>query len=136
MQNSVVVFTFFDYDQKCPFWTNLVQKVKIINLTWNVIPKLWRIQKVKIISSSWNLVPKLIGICRTQWSCSLFSFSIRNAFFWADLGQNVKLVSTRWNLMCRLIWKCRTQRWCSLFLFLIRNTLFGQIWSKTSKLTV
>ena len=52
------------FDRKYPFWTNLVQKVKIISL-------------------SWNLVPTLIRICWIQWRCSLFSFSNRNVF----LGQ-------------------------------------------------
>ena len=60
MQNSIVVLNFFVYGQKCSFWANLVQKVKIISLSWNSVPTLFR-------------------ICRIQWRCSLFSFSVRNA---------------------------------------------------------
>ena len=32
MQNSVVMFTFFDFDRKYHFWVNLVQKVKVASL--------------------------------------------------------------------------------------------------------
>ena len=31
MQNSVVMFTFSDFDRKYPFWVNLVQKIKIVS---------------------------------------------------------------------------------------------------------
>ena len=55
MQNSMVVFTFSVLDQKLTFRANLVQKIKIISL-------------------SWNLVPRLISICWIQWWCSLFLF--------------------------------------------------------------
>ena len=33
MQNSKVVFTFFVFERKYPFWANLVQKSKIITLS-------------------------------------------------------------------------------------------------------
>ena len=55
MYNSMAVFTFSVLDGKHPFWANLVQKIKIV-------------------SFSWNLVPRLIQICRVQWWCSLFVF--------------------------------------------------------------
>ena len=48
MQNSMVVFTFSVLDQKHTFWVNLFQKIKIVSL-------------------SWNLVPRLIRVCRIQW---------------------------------------------------------------------
>ena len=48
IQNSMVVFTFSVLDWKYPSWANLVQKIKIISLTWNLV--------------SW-----LIRICRIQW---------------------------------------------------------------------
>ena len=32
MQNSLMLFTFFVFDRKCPFWANLVQKIKIVSL--------------------------------------------------------------------------------------------------------
>ena len=61
MQNWMVMFTFSLFDRKCPFSANLVQKVKIISL-------------------SWNLVPALIRIYRIQWRCPPFLFSIRMPF--------------------------------------------------------
>ena len=33
IQNSMMVFTFFIFDQKYPFWTKLIQKIKIITLS-------------------------------------------------------------------------------------------------------
>ena len=48
MLNSVVMFRFSLLDQKYPFWTNLIQKGKIVRLRW-------------------NLVPRLIGICWIWW---------------------------------------------------------------------
>ena len=32
MQNSMAMFTFSVFDWKYPFWTNLVQKIKIVTL--------------------------------------------------------------------------------------------------------
>ena len=114
MQNAMVIFTFSVFDRKYPFWANLVQKVKIISL-------------------SWNLVPRLIRICRIQWWCSLFLFLTGNTLFGQIFGQ---IVSLRWNLVASLIRICRIQWCCSLFLFLSGNALFGQIWSKKSKLSL
>ena len=48
-------------DRKYPFWRNLVQKIKIVSL-------------------SWNLVPRLIRICIIQHWCFLFLFSAENTF--------------------------------------------------------
>ena len=64
MQISMEMFTFFLSDQKCPFWKNLVQNVKIVSLRL-------------------NLLTSIIRICRIQRWCSFFSFSIGNAL----LGQ-------------------------------------------------
>ena len=47
------------FDWKYLFWVNLIQKLKIISL-------------------SWNFVPRLIQICRIPWWCSLFLFSTGN----------------------------------------------------------
>ena len=158
MQNSMILFTFFVFEWKCPFWANLVQKIKIVTLCW-------------------NLVPRLIRICRTHWCYSLFCFWVEIPFlgkfgpksqnchfklkigtynnsnmqnsmvmfiffvfdwkypFWANLVQKVKIISWSWNLVARLIRICRIQWCCSLFLFLSGNTLFGQIWFKKSKLS-
>ena len=117
MQNSMVMFIFFVFDRKYPFWANLVQKVKIIS---------W----------SWNLVARLIRICWIQWCCSLFSFltgsallgqiwsklSIFTVFFVSDqkrpflgkfgpkcqkFARLIRIRNQRWWI----------QRWCSLILF-------------------
>ena len=32
MENSMMLFTFFAFDWKKPFWANLVQNAKIVNL--------------------------------------------------------------------------------------------------------
>ena len=48
-------------DQKYPFWTNLVQNIKIVSL-------------------SWTLVPRLIRIRRIQWWCLIFPFLTGNIF--------------------------------------------------------
>ena len=62
MQIWMMLFIFFVFKWKYPFWANLVQKIKIISL-------------------SWNLVPRLIRICWSQWWCSLFLFLIGNMLF-------------------------------------------------------
>ena len=56
MLNSIVMLTFSVLDQKYPFWANLIKKIKIISL-------------------SWNLVPRLIRTCTIQWRFSLFPYS-------------------------------------------------------------
>ena len=50
------------FNWKYLYWVNLVQNLKIISL-------------------SWKLVPRLIEICRIPWWRSLFIFSIGNTFF-------------------------------------------------------
>ena len=34
----MVMFTFFVLDRTHPFWGNLVQKIKILSLSWNLVP--------------------------------------------------------------------------------------------------
>ena len=65
IQNSITVFAFYVLDQKHHLWTNLVQKIKIVSL-------------------SLNLVPRFIRICRIQWWCSLFLFIflLKTPFFY------------------------------------------------------
>ena len=81
--------------------------------------------KIKIVSLSWNLLPRLIPIRWIQWECSLFLFSTKNTLFWVNLVQKIKTVNSRWNLVLRLIWTCRIQFWCSLFLFLPEIPFLG-----------
>ena len=65
------------FNWKYLFWVNLVQKFKIISL-------------------SWNFVPRLIRICRILWWCSHFLFSTEMPF-WANFVRKVKVVSLSWN---------------------------------------
>ena len=132
MKSSMAIFTFSVLDWKYPFWENLVQKIKIISL-------------------SWNLEPKLIWICRLQFGIHFccfkpkipflgkFGAKIRNCHFklrfdnktnsnmqnpvviflerkypfWVNLLQKIKIVSLFRNLLPRLIRICRIQ-WCGL----------------------
>ena len=119
MQNSMVMLIFFVFDLKYPFWTNLVQKIKIVSLRWNLIPRL----------TNWNMQNSMTVF-------TLFAFD-QKCPFWTDLVQNVKIVSLRWNLIPRLIRICRIQWCCSFFfLFSTRNVLFAQIWSRMTKLSL
>ena len=72
MQNSMMMSILFVLERTQPFWTNLVQKIRTVSL-------------------SWNLVPRLIRICRMQWCCSLFLFSIGNSLFGYILFKKSKL---------------------------------------------
>ena len=59
MQKSIVAFTFSVLHEKNVFLTNFVQKLNIVSLTE-------------------NLVPRKIPMCRTQWHCSMFLLQIEN----------------------------------------------------------
>ena len=91
MQNSMVMFAFFVFGQKYGVWDNLFQKS-----TFSVFDRKYPfsanlIQKVKTISWSWNLVPRLIQLCRIQWWCSLFLFLIGNTLFGQIWPRKLKL---------------------------------------------
>ena len=138
MQNSMVMFFAWNY----PIWTILVQKIKIVNLSWNLVLRLiWicRIQrwcsfylfctwKVKFVSLSWNLGPLLIRICRMQWCYWLFCFGLKT-------NLSGKIVFLSWNLVLRLNRICIIQRRCLPFCF-GPGQRFWPFWSKKSKLPV
>ena len=71
-------------------WVNLVQKLKIVNLIW-------------------NLVLRLIQTCRVPWWYSLFLFFLPENLFWVNLVQKIKIVSLSWNVAPRLIWVWKIQ---------------------------
>ena len=75
------------FSWKYLFWVNLVQKLKIISL-------------------SWNFVSRLIQICRIPWWCSLFLFSTGNTFLgkYGPKNQNCKF---KLKFRTMLIWICR-----------------------------
>ena len=89
---------FFVFNWKYPFWANLVQKIIIFSL-------------------SWNLVLRLIRICRIQSCRSFFMFSTENTLFRQIWSKKSKIVNFSWNLVPKLIRICAIQWWCSLFLF-------------------
>ena len=72
MQNSMVMFIFFVFDLIYPFWAIFVQNIKILTL-------------------SWNLVPTLIRACIIQWWCSFFLFLIGNTLFGQIWSKKSKL---------------------------------------------
>ena len=69
MQNSMVVFLASILGWKHPFWASLVQKIKIV-------------------SFSWNLIHSLTQIWKTQWWCSLFLFFNATHFYCKFVSKN------------------------------------------------
>ena len=138
MQNSMLVFTFSNLDQKFLFGVNLVRKIRIFSLIWNLVAGLIRIcriqcwfslflfltgntlwtglvPKLRIVFWKWNLVPRIIRICRIQWWCSLFLFSTGSIFFLRNMFHKIKIVCWSWNLEPRLIQIFRIRWWFSFF---------------------
>ena len=62
LQNSMVMLAFSVLGRKYYFWANLVQKIKIVTLNW-------------------NLALKLIWICRIQCWCLVLLFQVKNTIF-------------------------------------------------------
>ena len=92
------MFSLSVLDRKCPIWVNLVQKVKIVSLSWNLEASLTRIYKMMPFT---------------------FSGVRREIPFLGKFGPKNQIASLRWNLIPGLIRIRRVQRWCSFFLFLI-----------------
>ena len=87
----MVVFSFSIFKRKYPFWSNLIQKIKIVSLSRNLVSTIiqvlqnsrmaftfsvfnqkysnwvYLVQNIKIFCLSLNLVPRLIQIYRIQW---------------------------------------------------------------------
>ena len=101
---------------------------------WKYLFRANLVQKIKIVSLSCNLVPRLIRISRIQQCGSHFLFLTGNTIF----GQKrKKIVSLSRNLVPRVIqylmyW---IQRWFSLFLYSTESTLISYQ-SKKPKLSV
>ena len=49
MQNSMAMFIFSAFRWDYPFWANLVQLIKIVRLSWNLVPRLIRICKINVM---------------------------------------------------------------------------------------
>ena len=160
MQNWVDMFIFSAFGRKYPLWANLIQKIKIISLSWNLVSTLTRICRIqwrvhffhifdqkylfwgKFVTKSQNYQLKLrfgsLSNLNMQHSMMLFTFFVLDWKypFWANLVQKTKVISLSWSLVPSLIRICRIQWWCLRFLFSNRYTLFGEIWSKNSKLSL
>ena len=71
MLNSRVMFTFSVSYWKSSFWANLVEKIKVISL-------------------SWSLVPRLIEICRSLGRCLFFLLLTGSILFWKICSKKSK----------------------------------------------
>ena len=156
----MVMFTFSVFDRKYLFWADLVQKIKIVNLSWNFVFRLIQICRIqwwrsiffyfkretpflgKFGPKAQNCQFKLKFCTFTnsdmQISMRMFTFSVFKGkhLFRANLVQKIKIVNLTWNLVLRLIQICRIQWECLLSRFSTGNTLFGQIWFKKLKLSI
>ena len=150
MQSSMVMFTSSVFDREYPFWANLVQKIKILSLSWNLIPTLTRICRIQwwcfVFFSTRSTF--LSNFCPKNQNCQLklkfaiqnsmmmFSFSVldRKYRFWVNFVQGVKIVKLSWNSVQSLVRVCRIRGW--FFFVKTESTLFREILSKISKLSV
>ena len=134
----MMLLTFFVFEWKYPFWANLVQKIKIISWSWNLVPTqlehaefngdvhsfcFWLeipfLGKFSPKSQNYQLKLKFGTYTNSnmQNSIMLFSFFVFEWKypFWANLVQKVKIISWSLNLVARLIRICRIQWCCSHF---------------------
>ena len=88
------------------------------------------IQNIKIVCLSWNLVLRLIRICWIWWWCSLFSVLDCKYPFWTNLVQKIKTICLKWNLVPNLIGICWIRWECSFVLLCTGSSFCGAIWSK------
>ena len=148
-----MLFIFFIFDQ-----ANLVQKIKLVSLRWNLILRLIRLCRIQCVhffrfrveipflnkfgikNQNFQFKMKLDTDTNSnmQNSMVVFNFFIfdRKYLFWANLVQETKVITLSWNLVADLIRLCRIQWCCSLFSFSTGKALFGRILSKMSKLSV
>ena len=115
MQNSLVLFTLFRFGWKYSFWTNLVQKIKIVSFCR-------------------NLLSRLIWVCRIQWCCSPFLFWTGSTVLSKFNSKKLK-VSLTWNLVRRQ-YKYADFNSRLVFPISTRYTLIVQICSKKSEVSV
>ena len=131
MENSMVHFLLFG--QKYPVWDKLVQKIKIVSLRRNLIPRLIQICWIQWCFSLFFVFERK----RSSWTnfvqiVNIYSFFVsdQKCLFLENLVQNVKIVSLRLNLLASLIWIWRTQRQCSLFCFWLGIHFLGKFGSE------
>ena len=94
------------------------------------------VQKFKIVSLSWNLAPRITQICRIQWWCFLFCFRLEIPF----LGKFGSFPPKNSQFKLKFGTKLNSNMQNSMVIFTSsifdRKYLFLQIWFKNSKLSV
>ena len=113
MQNSIVMFTFPVFNWKYSFWMKMNQKIKIVSLSENLVPRLTCILRINLIV---YLVPTLIWICKIQCVVHIFCFRLEIPFL-GKFSSKIRIASLSWNLVPRLISICRIQWKCDFFTF-------------------
>ena len=146
----MAVFNFSVCDRKYHFLVNLVQKIKTVSLSQNLVPTLIRIciiqlwwlsflfsnrnilfkgkfvWKIKVLFWSWNLESMPIQIYKIRWWFSFFFFTFLDWKYplWVNLIQKFKIISLTWNLVPRLFQICKVRCWC------FRPTFFSGVVQK------
>ena len=99
----VLLWTFGQYTS----WADLVWKIPIVYLRWNLIPRL-----IQICWIWWSCLYILLWTANTLLSKFILEHEIP---FFANLVQKIEIICFSWNLVPGLIWICWTRWWCSLF---------------------
>ena len=128
----MVVFTFSALDQKYSLWANLIKKVNIVSLSWNLVFSLIRMHRFQWWCSVVSVLDRKYTFCgnsdqesknslkninsNKQNSMVVFTFSILDCkyHFWANLVKKVKIVSLNWNLAPTIKGIYRVGWWCLL----------------------
>ena len=139
------------FDQNYSFWASLVQKVKVVSLSWNLVLRLINFEYAEFNGGVYFLsfrpkIPFFVKFCPKIQNClyivtfgtqsnldmqnsmAMLTFPLpyRKHPFWGNWIKKIKIFSLRWNLVPRLIRISRIQWWCTLFLFLTRDNCSGQ----------
>ena len=105
---------------------------------WKYLFRVNLVEKLRIISLSWYLVPRLSQICRIPWWCSLFLFSTGSTFL-AKFDLKNQNCQFELKFRTRLIWVCRIMyKICSNYFLCFRpeEPFFGKSCQKILKLSV
>ena len=134
----MMMFTFSVLDRKYTFWVNLVQKIKTINFSWNLLTRLIWICRTENwdvhFSSFWLKIPLLGKFSpKGQNSIAKFTFSVFNRKypFYTNLVQKNKMVSLSWNVMLRLNLNLKNS--IVMFIFFCFGLVVKFFWKMCSK---
>ena len=111
------------FDRKLLFWANLVKKIKIVSLTWNLVPRL--IRTWRIYRRCWfiRFLTGIAGFGQTWSKNQNCQFKVK---FITKTNSNMQnsIVCLSWNLAPRLIQVYRIS-WCVHIFFFIWETPFS-----------